>query len=128
MLALITGIKKTMPKSVYQSVTLVRNGVSTLLPQFELCPILPDEYDSTRTEDGSIIEVGNMTKKILPNGDIKVYMPKPTYQDCFNSHSTGAFYQFNADDSILMRVGGETYYWSAPVDTNYEDIYISCRV
>ena len=115
-----------------QTVYLVRNGVTTILPDLEPCPVYHDSADYIKLTDGSTIEFSHWTKKTYLNGDIKLYMPKPTMHDCVNNYQTGAFYQFYDDGSVKRRIGDETLYWSSPVHCEYEvgspiERYIRCR-
>lgn len=116
-----------------QTVKLISGSSSVILKDLELCPIAPPGVDCIEKEDGTIVEWSHWTKITFPNGDVKLFMRKPTLQECMNNYQTGTFYQIKNDGSITMSVRGETFFWSAAVPGVAEagtpvDRFISCRI
>jgi hypothetical protein len=116
-----------------------------------LCPVLPPHKTQIETSDGvKYFVTPTKTVSISPEGDetcvTMVWPSKPTMKDAVMDKTPGAYYQFNADGSVIYKTPEHTLSWSAPMpaipisgkslygyydsetDTFEEEEYISCRI
>jgi len=104
------------------------------------------------TDDGvKYFKTQTKTVSISPDADghpqvTMIWPAKPTMKTAVADKTPGAYYQFNADGSVIYRSPSQNLSWSAPVpaesitgqtlfgyydsetDTFEEEEYISCRV
>jgi len=96
----------------------------------ESAPICPSSYKPEnnnhfivmKTTDKSIItwwKNGSIVK-VLPNGTIKSWFPKPTLKTaiemCLFQKDSGFYIQLHPDSSVTCRFPDGNYYWSATIE------------
>ena len=108
-----------------QTVKFIKDGVSTLLDQLMYCPVLPAGVENTQLADLSIVEKNILgTTQTFLNGDCYFFMAKPEMKDAVLCPPIGAYYEFNKDGSVKLRLNDETYTWITKEDSPF----IPCRI